>query len=233
MEEFDVVVLGTGAAGLTAAITAHEHGATVGVFEKADEVGGTSAWSGGMVWLPLHPHMADSGVTDSRDEVLRYLDSLSLGTIDPALAATFVDTGNEMVRFLEDRTPVRFRVCTGFPDYHPEHPGGKPGGGRSLECRVFSFDELGSWRDRVTVGRHLPGPLAMSETPLGRGAPDGVPAEELERRRIRDERGAGLALVGRLLKGCLDRGIEPRTATRAIRLIRDGDRISGVRFESP
>ena len=62
-ETFDVVVLGTGAAGLTAAITAHENSARVGVFEKAELVGGTSAWSGGMVWIPCNPHMADLGIS--------------------------------------------------------------------------------------------------------------------------------------------------------------------------
>ncbi len=67
MERFDVVVLGTGAAGLTAAIAAHESGASVAVFEKADLVGGTTAWSGGQVWIPNNPHMAEVGVADSRD----------------------------------------------------------------------------------------------------------------------------------------------------------------------
>ncbi len=68
MERFDVVVLGTGAAGLTAAIAAHEGGASVAVFEKADLVGGTTAWSGGQVWIPNNPHMGEVGVTDSREQ---------------------------------------------------------------------------------------------------------------------------------------------------------------------
>jgi succinate dehydrogenase/fumarate reductase flavoprotein subunit len=58
MADLDVIVLGTGAAGLTAAITAHEEGARVGIFEKADLVGGTSAWSGGQVWIPNNLQMA-------------------------------------------------------------------------------------------------------------------------------------------------------------------------------
>lgn len=235
---YDVVVLGTGAAGLTAALTAHEHGARVGVFEKAEEVGGTSAWSGGMIWIPNNPYMAEAGASDSREDALAYLESLSNGTIDPEMAAAFVDAGPEMLRFLADRTPVQFQVCPGFPDYHPEHPGGKPEGGRSIECPLFSYRALGDWAGRVTVGNQLTGVLTMTETPLGRGAPDGVPAEEIRRRREADERGAGQALIGRLLKGCLDRGIEPHTGARAVALVlhpgTEGDpaRIGGVRFET-
>ena len=67
VEEFDVVVLGSGASALAAAVAAHGHGARrVGVFEKADVVGGTSAMSGGMVWIPCNHHMEESGAPDSR-----------------------------------------------------------------------------------------------------------------------------------------------------------------------
>jgi 3-oxosteroid 1-dehydrogenase len=236
MQEFDVVVLGSGAAALTAAISAHDHGARVGVFEKADLVGGTSAWSGGMLWMPNNPHMAAVGATDSREQALTYIMSLSNDMIDEQLAEAFVDGGIEAVHHLEGKTPVTFRVVEGFPDYHPENPGGKPGGGRSLECPIYPFDELGPWAARVTVGKQLTGELAMSETALGRGAPKGVAREELARRKIHDERGAGQALVGRLLRGVLDRRIEPQTGCQATGLVverdaEDGvDRIVGVRF---
>jgi len=232
VETFDVIVLGTGAAALTAAVRAAAEGASVGLFEKADTVGGTSAWSGGMVWIPMNPHMAELGIADSREEALTYLGSLSNGLIDMSLAAALVDAGPEVVTWLEQNTPVQFQIIKDFPDYHPEHPGAKPGGGRSLECPLFPFVELGSWRDRVTVGPQLSGNIMMSETSLGRGAPQGVDPSELERRKIRDERGAGQGLIGPLLKACLDRGIEPRTGMRAVDLLRDGRRITGVRFET-
>jgi 3-oxosteroid 1-dehydrogenase len=231
-ENYDVVVLGTGAAGLTAAIRAHAEGASVGLFEKADTVGGTAAWSGGMVWIPGNPHMAELGISDSREDALTYLGSLSLGSIDERAAERFVDTGPETVRWLEENTPVRFDVLRGFPDYHPEHPGAKPGGGRSMECPLFPFAELGEWASRVTMGPQLSGALTIAETPLGRGAPDGIPADEMERRRVRDERGTGQALVGRLLKGCLDRGVVPRTGMRAVELVTASGRVTGVRFET-
>ena len=174
METFDVIVLGTGAAALSAAIRAAAEGASVGLFEKADTVGGTSAWSGGMVWIPVNPHMAELGIDDSREEVLTYLESLSNGLIDMDLAAALIDAGPEVVTWLEQNTPVRFQIIKDFPDYQPEHPGAKPGGGRSLECPLFPFVELGSWRERVTVGPQLSGNITMSETSLGRGAPQGV-----------------------------------------------------------
>ena len=227
------MVLGTGAAALTAAIRAADEGATVGLFEKADTVGGTSAWSGGMVWIPMNPHMAELGIEDSREEVhdlpRRRCPTVS---IDLQLAGAMIDAGPEVVSWLEANTPVRFQIIKDFPDYHPEHPGAKPGGGRSLECPLFPFDELGEWQHRVTVGPQLSGNITMGETSLGRGAPAGVAPAELERRKIRDERGAGQGLVGPLLKACLDRGIEPQTGMRAVELVRSGGRIAGVRFET-
>ncbi|HEX6358745.1 FAD-dependent oxidoreductase [Actinophytocola sp.] len=232
MADYDVVVLGSGAAGLTAALAAHDSGARVGLFEKADQVGGTSAWSGGMVWVPNNPRMPDLGLADSREEALTYLDALSHGLIDEALAAAFVDTGPELVEWLAAKTPVRLQIVAGFPDYHPEHPGGKPGGGRSLECALFPFADLGEWADRVTTGYQLSGNILMSETSLGRGAPQGVEPSELARRKVRDERGGGQALVGRLLKGCLDRGLVPVTGARAVSLVRESTSVTGVWFES-
>ena len=122
---FDVVVLGSGAAALAAAATAAGHGAArVALFEKADVVGGTSAMSGGMIWIPLNHHMEAAGEPDDRDAVLTYLESLSHGMILPELAEAYVDTGPEMLRWFEDNTPVVFDIVESFPDYHPEHPGG-------------------------------------------------------------------------------------------------------------
>ena len=106
MVEHDVIVLGSGAAALTAAVTAHGHGATVGVYEKAALVGGTSAMSGGTVWIPCNDQMTAFGITDSREQVLTYLNSLSHGRIEDELAEAFVDTGPEMVRWLAANTPV-------------------------------------------------------------------------------------------------------------------------------
>lgn len=231
MSDFDVVVLGSGAAALAAAAAAHGHGAQrVGVFEKADTVGGTSAMSGGMVWIPLNHHMSEAGIDDSRHDVLRYLDSLSHGKILPELAEAYVDTGPEMLRWFEANTPVAFEIVEDFPDYHPEHPGGSRTGGRSLECPLFDFNELGEWTDRVTQSRQMPPHVLMNETTLGRGATTALQGDVLAERAAANLRGSGQALVGRLLKACLDRGIEIATGHQATELTFTDGRVTGVRF---
>ena len=229
--EYDVVVLGTGAAGLVAAAAAADAGASVGVFEKADRVGGTTALSGGTTWIPVNPHQQAAGVRDSREEALAYLESLSHGMIDPRLAAVLVDTGPEVVRWLEKATPVRFHLVPGLPDYHPEHPGGKPRGGRSLDPDLFCFRELGEWADRVVMPDRTPR-LMLTETSLGGGNGPTAHPDRAERRAA-DWRGCGHALVGGLLKALLDRGIEPVTGARAVALRTDAGGVTGVRVESP
>lgn len=234
MQEFDVIVLGTGGAGLTAAIKAHDEGASVGIFEKAEHVGGTTAWSGGMIWIPNNHHMAELGLHDSRDDAMTYLMSLSHGLIDERLAKSFVETGPEMVEWLESNTPLEFVTVEGFPDYHPEFECGKPEGGRSLECPLFSFKELGDWQDRVTVGYdYRQAPITMAESALGSAVPRPVTPQEQARRAEEDERGCGQALIGRLLRACLDRNIEPMTNMRAIDLLTDDGVVVGVRVQGP
>src|SRR5579871_3838037 len=99
MADYDVIVLGTGAAGLTAAVTAAELGARVGLFEKGATIGGTTVYSGGMIWIPLNQHEpAEKG--DSREKALEYLKALSNDTISDEMAETYIDRGPEMVRWL-------------------------------------------------------------------------------------------------------------------------------------
>src|SRR5690349_3966532 len=100
MNDPDVLVLGTGGSGLTAAITASEQGARVGLYEKSDLVGGTTAWSGGQVWIPANPQMLALGKRDSAAEAVKYLMSMSHGLIDERMAHVFCETGPEMVAFL-------------------------------------------------------------------------------------------------------------------------------------
>jgi 3-oxosteroid 1-dehydrogenase len=230
MDRFDVVVLGTGAAGLTAAISAHEAGASVGIFEKAETVGGTTSVSGGVAWVPANRQAAEAGIEDSPELALEYLMSLSHDQIDESLAGAFAESAPEVFAWLEAETPVEYLLFTGFPDYHAEQPGGLPGGGRSLQPTLFSFQELGDWAQRVS------GPLAprrlIEETPIKGGIWADIPPEETKRREEKDLRGGGQALVGALLRGCLDRGIEPVTNARGRRLAIEDGRVAGVSFEA-
>ncbi|AXK32458.1 FAD-dependent oxidoreductase [Streptomyces armeniacus] len=233
-EPFDVIVLGTGAAGLTAAVTAAAGGARVGLFEKADEVGGTTAWSGGHVWIPGNPHQADIGVEDSEEEAFTYIMSLSRDMIEGRLIRSYLRAGPRMVRFLDESAGTEFHAVADFPDYHPERPGGKPRGGRTVECPLFPFDTLGTWQHKVTKSPYYSNQhLTMSETSLGAVVPELPSEEEFARRAVRDERGRGQALVGRLLKACLDAGVEPRAGHRARELVVEDGRVAGVRFDTP
>ncbi|MBW8814319.1 MAG: FAD-dependent oxidoreductase [Caulobacterales bacterium] len=230
----DVVILGSGGSGLTAAIAAADAGARVQVFEKHDLIGGTTAWSGGMIWIPNNHHEQALGVEDSREAALEYLMSLSHDMIEPKLAEAFLDGGPMMVRYLEENTPVRFRPIPDFPDYHAEHPGGLPGGGRSLDCPLFSFHELGPWADRVIRSPYSPSPhLSIYDSNIGQARPQPPNMAEMERRAANDERGSGQALIGRLLRACLDRGVEPKTGRRATDLILEDGVVKGVRLETP
>ena len=146
--EIDVVVLGSGGAGLTAALTAATNGASVEVYEKAATVGGTTAVSGGIVWIPAHRRVADEELTV--EDAMNYLRAQSLGFMDDDLVETFVRTGPDMLDFVEAHSDLRFEIAEGFPDYKPELPGGRPTGGRSLNAKPFDLSRLGEWRDRIT-----------------------------------------------------------------------------------
>lgn len=223
--EADVVVLGSGGAALVAALSAHHHGAAeVVILEKSGMVGGTTAMSGGMLWIPLNHHQAVHGVEDSFEEVVAYLDAMAPGLLDPDAVSGFLEGGPAMVRFLADETPVRLRLFTGFPDYQPNLVGAKPLGGRSLDPEAYPFDELGAAASRVNPPKSgLPKLTSRMEDYYDEVGPD-----ELEERRRRDFRGQGQGLIGSLYKGVLDRGIPVHFETRARHLCTEGRRITGV-----
>ena len=217
--EADVVVLGSGGAALVAALSAHHHGAAdVAILERSGMVGGTTAMSGGMLWIPLNHHQAQHGIKDSFDDVVAYLDALAPDMLDPETVAGFLDGGPAMVRFLAEHTPVRLRLFQEFPDYQPNVVGAKRDGGRSLDPEAYSFDELGSWATRVNPPKSgSPKLTSRMEDYYSE-----VGAEELEDRRRRDFRGQGQALIGSLLKGVLDRGIAVHFNTRGRHLCMNG-----------
>ena len=226
-----MVVLGSGAAGLTAALAAAAGGADVALLEKADLLGGTTAISGGIVWVPGNHLMGAAGSDDDPAEALRYLLALAGDAIEPPLASTLVSEGPAMLRFVEGASPCRFRLLAGYPDYHPDIPGARPGGGRSLEPDLFDLSTLGEWTQRLRFWDGTPRPVLLSETSFG-GATAPPVASVIAERRERGVCGMGEALAGSLLAGCLDAGVTVRTGARATRLLTSEGRVAGVRFDT-
>lgn len=140
--ETDVVVVGSGAGALTAAITASDQGADVLVIEKTDQIGGTSAMSGGVLWLPNSPMISHAGGEDSPEEARQYMRAV-INNIDlEQHIDTFIDTVPSMVEYLHSRTALRLDVLTEFPDMYPGTPGFKMH--RCHEARAFHGRRLGS-----------------------------------------------------------------------------------------
>lgn len=232
-DDFDVVVLGSGATGLTAAFTAAREGARTIVFEKGPRLGGTSAWSGGHVWVPGNPHMPDAGATDDPEEAVAYLMALGRGLVDERLIRAFVKHGPAMVTYLEEGGAVEFYAVPHLPDYHPEHPGGKPDGGRTMGTPLFDFNRLGPWRDLVEVTPYYSPHLRIDETGIGAVDPQPPTAAELERRATADERAQGGGLVGMLINGCQQAGVTMQLNSPAVDLIMERGAVKGVLVDEP
>jgi 3-oxosteroid 1-dehydrogenase len=223
--EADVVVLGSGGAAMTAAIAAHDFGAKdVVILEKTGMVGGTTAMSGGMLWIPGNHLQTEAGIEDGNDDIVAYLDALAPGALDPETLGAFIEKGPELIRYLADKTPVRFHAYADFPDYQPYMPGAKPDGGRSLDNEAFSFERLGKWAARVNPSK-MAYPLRGSLMEAVAGT---LTDEMLVEREAGDYRGLGQALAGSLFMAVLDRNIPVEFEKRARKLIKVGDRIVGV-----
>jgi len=150
----DVVVVGSGGAALVAATMAADEGAEVLVTEKDSMLGGTTAVSGGVAWLPNNHHMAEVGIPDSREDALAYIRRLTNGhEHDPAVLEAFVDTAPDVLRYLEAHTPLRMQPVSNFPDYFFAYDvPGKKWGGRSVEPMPYAVgEELPEWRDKLVT----------------------------------------------------------------------------------
>src|SRR3954452_18271830 len=147
-EEYDVVVVGSGAAGMAAALAAQRHGLRSVVVEKAEHFGGSTARSGGGVWIPNNEVLRADGVEDTPDAARTYLRSI-VGDVVPAERIdTYLDRGPEALSFLLANSPLRMQWVPDYSDYYPEAPGGRVGG-RSIEPKPFNLKKLGPLRDTL------------------------------------------------------------------------------------
>jgi succinate dehydrogenase/fumarate reductase flavoprotein subunit len=151
---YDVVILGSGIAGLAAALAAHQLGLQPIVLEKAAALGGGTVHSYGLIWVGQNYLASEAGIADSCDEVLAYLRFLGGGAVDEARLAAFVARSPEVLKFFAD-CGIRFRLVRGVTDhYYDKAPGSHAG--RALEAELISGDELGDWCDRVLAPRDVP-----------------------------------------------------------------------------
>jgi succinate dehydrogenase/fumarate reductase flavoprotein subunit len=140
--ECDALVVGSGCAGLSAAVTAGHRGLNVLVVEKEPRFGGTTARSGGWLWIPGTSLARAWGITESPEQARTYLRHEAGNSFDAARVDAFLANGPEAVDFFTSKTALRFDMPLTFPDYHAEAPGGAQGG-RSMVTRPFDGHELG------------------------------------------------------------------------------------------
>ncbi|WAG80219.1 FAD-dependent oxidoreductase [Metapseudomonas furukawaii] len=157
-ESCDVLVVGSGAGAMTAALRAHDLGSRVLVVEKSDRYGGTSAISGGGIWIPCNHRIEALGGQDSAEEAVAYIRAVTQGEIDDGRIEAYVEQGQRMVRYLDEHSRVHFEAQPRYADYYPEVPGGKPGF-RSMDPLPFDARHLGA--EFARMREPSPGTLMM------------------------------------------------------------------------
>jgi 3-oxosteroid 1-dehydrogenase len=240
--EFDVVIVGSGYAGMVAALAARYFGLDPVVVEKASRYGGSSALSGGGVWVPNNPVNVRSGVRDTREKARRYLLEILGDDAVPARVDAFLDAGPEMIGFLEGHTQLHHRRVPGYADYHPELPGGDADG-RTMEPVPFDLRRLGGEAERLNRTELMQAPAGMvidqgdyrkltlvMRTWTGRATAAKVGARTvLNRLRKRQMVALGAAGVARLRLSLQEAGIPLWLETPLTELVGENGRVDGVR----
>jgi len=244
--ECDVLVLGSGAGGLSTAVTAAARGLRVMVAEKEDVFGGTTAWSGGWMWIPRNPLAVRAGIVEDIDVPRTYLRNELGAQFDARKVDALLERGPEMIEFFERNTSMRFIDGNRVPDFHTTL--GAATGGRSVCAMPFDGRELGP-----LLGKLRPPLAEMTIKGMAIGSGQDLAhfynatrslrsAWHVTRRlaafaahTLRYGRSMhlvnGNALVARLLKSAADRGVDLRTRAKAVEILRDGQRVTGARVE--
>ncbi|MEE2855535.1 MAG: 3-ketosteroid-delta-1-dehydrogenase [Actinomycetota bacterium] len=239
----DLLVVGSGT-GMAAALAAHESGLSVLIVEKSSYVGGSTARSGGALWLPASPVLAEAHAGDTAERAGAYLDAVVCGSAPAQRSAAFVANVSATVDMLRRATPLRLFWARDYSDYHPEEPGGSPAG-RTCECRPFDTSLLGEYRTRLEPGLMevtVPMPTTGADyrwmNLVARMPRKGIPvygkrlAQGLAGRMVgRRYAAGGQGLMAGLFTGVLRAGIPVWTGTTLARLAGDGDRVTGAVVE--
>ena len=243
-DAYDVVVIGAGAGGMTAAAVASAEGLSVLVVEKTEFVGGTTAWSGGMVWIPGNALMKQAGIDDSLSEAASYLAGTVPERDNADLREVFLARGPEAVGYLQANTEVRLQPVKTYPDYYPEKPGATAGG-RVLEPVSFDGAQLGKNFTRLRpplpeftlFGGMMVNRLDIPHLrKIGRSLRSTLRALHLvsqyARQRLSAPRGTtlhlGNALAARLYASLLKRNVEIVFGAGVEQLLIEGDAVKGV-----
>jgi succinate dehydrogenase/fumarate reductase flavoprotein subunit len=230
--QYDVLIVGAGGAGMSGALAAAGRGARVLVIDAAGTVGGTFAYSAGLLWVANNHFMAGAGYSDSAAEAIEHIRTLSGGRHDDTLLSTFVHRSPGIIRWLTEEMEIPFELVGTYPDYYSDRIGGKTGG-RHLSTPVFAPQDVlpAEWQKRLTASPHFAGLPASWLEIQGWGGLASMPSwdwNEMARRLVADYRGMGSAIAGYLLAACLKRGVEFRLQTPAQRLIVEDGRVTGV-----
>lgn len=245
-ESFDLVVLGAGAGGLTAATVAARHGLATLLVEKSSLVGGTTAVSGGMIWVPDNHLMRHAGFADSREAARSYLAATVSEATARAGLESYLDAAPEAIRWLCEHTEVELQPVVRYPDYYPDLPGATLGG-RVLEPVPFDASRLGeafSWLRPPLPEFTILGGMMVARADIAhfrRFATSPASAARVVRlvlrhlrERLSHPRGTSLvlgnALVGRLLLSARSAGVDIRRSTNVRSLAFENGRCSGVQL---
>ena len=232
--EVDVVAVGSGMGGTCAAIAAHAQGQQAIVLEKADVLGGGTAYSYGIVWVGEN-HLASAlgpspEAADSRDEAFAYLQHLGAGHQNDANLRAYVDNAPAVLRFFCDDVGIPFYAVPNFPDYYHGMAPGSRSQGRNLQVKPFKAASLGPDRHRLRVAPAVTHRATFEEIASwgGRAKPQGWDRDLIRQRIDQDIRTFGAGLIGHLLHAALQRGIPMHTETPIDRLVVDDGRVVGV-----
>jgi 3-oxosteroid 1-dehydrogenase len=229
--EADVVSIGSGIGGLSAAITAHEHGASAIVLERSPQVGGVTALSMGEVWVAGNHHAQALGVGDSVDSGFRYLKRLSMDYGSDLAILNKVVHARHALSYFEARIGLKMEVIRHCPDYYYSVTNDSVAEGRMLEVVPFPGEMLGDWQSKTRLSPQMPYGLTHDDMFRGGGVANMMKwdFELMGERLTKDERCLGPGLAAYFVKGALDRQIPLLTGATAEELIADGERVVGVR----